>query len=383
MDLTRAQRADRRLGWLMSLGGITLMAAQTARALAHAADFAVWWNVGGTLVAMTIIAVATAGLVLPFRLLQVAWSSVAVLGIVLNFASFAAYRGADPETVLPWVWTLEPVLVSYLVLRVRPATAIACALASGVLPAVSGVLFLGHVPAVVLANTPAHVSNVGFVAIFLGIRAGLTRLRIAEADAEEQAIRRARSEADARRKESLARLVHDDLLSVLTAAISFQGSSPPELRAEARSALSLLDKAAALGPGDDDGRRTTREALADLVAVVRAVDPICQVRSELQDGTVPNRVLEPLAQAAAEALRNSVRHAGPTALRVVELGIGPRRMAVTVRDDGLGFELTGIDPARLGVRQSILARMAALGGGRAEIRTAPGAGTEVMLAWET
>lgn len=365
----------------MSLGGLALMVGQTARALEHAPDFAAWWNVGGALVAVAILAVATAGLVLPFRLLQVIWSTAAVFGIVLNLASFAAFHGADPEAVLPWVWTLEPVLVSYLVLRVRPATAIACALVSGALPAVSGLLFLGYVPAVVLINTPAHLSNVGFVAIFLGIRAGLTRLRIAEAEAEEQSTRRARSEADARRKEALARLVHDDLLSVLTAAISFQGSPPPALRAEARSALSLLDKATALDPGDH-GRRTTREALADLVAVVRAVDPICQVRSELEDGTVPDGVLEALGQAAAEALRNSVRHAGPSALRVVELGIGPRRMTVTIRDDGPGFELTGIDPARLGVRHSILARMGALAGGHAEIRTAPGAGTEVFLAWQ-
>ena len=52
---------------------------------------------------------------------------------------------------------------------------------------------------------------------------------------------------------------------------------------------------------------------------------------------------------------------------------------VFVRDRGAGFDLDGVPEDRLGVRRSIIERMERHGG-RAEIRSAPGEGTEVRLS---
>ncbi len=374
--------ADRQLGWLMSLCGVVLIAGRTVAAMADWTAFATWWNVAGLVVLLIICALAVGGRVLPEQLLRAGWMTAPVLGAVLFATSFAAYRGPDAGAVLPWIWTVEPVLVSYLVLWLRPLPAVLFALASASMPAVSGLLALGFVPHVVAANTPAHLSNLGFVGIFLGIRSHLIRLRRAEVRAERRELERVRADADARRREVLAGLVHDELLSVFTAAMAFSGPAPDPLRGEARAALGLLSRAAS---DETDGGRplTTREALADLVGVVRAVDPDCRVQAEAQPGTVPAEVVERLGQAAAEALRNSIRHAGPTATREVEVWVGADGVRLAVRDDGRGFDPDQLAPERLGVRSSVLGRVEALPGGHAQLRTAPGSGTEVILAWST
>ena len=53
---------------------------------------------------------------------------------------------------------------------------------------------------------------------------------------------------------------------------------------------------------------------------------------------------------------------------------------VEVGDDGAGFELAAVPTERLGVRVSILERMSSAGG-HAEITSAPGSGTRVVLSW--
>ena len=72
-------------------------------------------------------------------------------------------------------------------------------------------------------------------------------------------------------------------------------------------------------------------------------------------------------------------HAGvhSARLRLWTAGNGVR---VEVADDGAGFDPQAVPPHRYGVRESIQARMAAVGG-QAEIVSAPGQGTRVLLEW--
>jgi signal transduction histidine kinase/phage shock protein PspC (stress-responsive transcriptional regulator) len=84
-----------------------------------------------------------------------------------------------------------------------------------------------------------------------------------------------------------------------------------------------------------------------------------------------------LLQAAREALVNAARHAEVASISVYA-EIDATGVTVFVRDRGRGFEFAGIPQDRLGVRESIIGRMER-NGGRAAVRTAPGAGTEVRL----
>jgi signal transduction histidine kinase len=100
---------------------------------------------------------------------------------------------------------------------------------------------------------------------------------------------------------------------------------------------------------------------------------------------VPESVATALAFAVREALANVARHAG-TAEAWVELspvtedGAGRDGVEVTVRDRGAGFDPACVDPARLGLRRSIVERVADWGG-QAAVRSAPGEGTVVTLRW--
>ncbi len=89
-----------------------------------------------------------------------------------------------------------------------------------------------------------------------------------------------------------------------------------------------------------------------------------------------------VSAAAAEALGNVARHAGPQAHAWVLVEDDGLAVTVTVRDDGAGFALERLAEAtragRLGVAQTIVGRLREAGG-EASVTSAPGQGTEVEL----
>lgn len=84
-----------------------------------------------------------------------------------------------------------------------------------------------------------------------------------------------------------------------------------------------------------------------------------------------------LVAAAREALVNAARHAGVQTVSLYA-EVEEDELSVFVRDRGAGFDIGGVAETRHGVRGSIIGRMQRHGG-RAEIRSAPGDGTEVRL----
>ncbi len=84
-----------------------------------------------------------------------------------------------------------------------------------------------------------------------------------------------------------------------------------------------------------------------------------------------------LVAAAREALVNAARHAGVQTVSLYA-EVEAEELSVFVRDRGAGFEIDSVAESRHGVRGSIIGRMQRHGG-RAEIRSAAGDGTEVRL----
>lgn len=87
--------------------------------------------------------------------------------------------------------------------------------------------------------------------------------------------------------------------------------------------------------------------------------------------------LSALVAAAREAMVNAARHAQVDTVSLYA-EVEPDQVSVFVRDRGVGFDLSTVEGDRHGVRGSIIARMERHGG-RAEIRTSNGEGTEVRL----
>lgn len=187
-----------------------------------------------------------------------------------------------------------------------------------------------------------------------------------------------RDEREARIREQeraeFAAMVHDQVLHTLAL---IQRSAPPGstehrlARAQERSLRGWLYK---------PGGSPTEKLAAALEQVAGEVEDAYAITVEVVvvgDRDTDDR-LQALVAAAREALVNAARHAGvPTVSLYAE--VEPDQVNVFVRDRGVGFDPGAVDAARHGVRGSIIGRMERHGG-RAEIISAPGDGTEVRLA---
>ena len=168
--------------------------------------------------------------------------------------------------------------------------------------------------------------------------------------------------------------------------MTLDGAPPAALKSEAREALRMFE-ASRLTPTEtalashEPGLPSAEDALSMLTEAARRIDPHCALRAGATSGRLPRAALDALADAMGEALRNSLKHAGPGSSRSVEIVIDTHGVRVVVRDEGVGFDLDRIEPTRLGVRESLLLRMLALEGGSADVRSTPGRGTEVELTW--
>ncbi|WP_370361438.1 sensor histidine kinase [Catenulispora sp. MAP12-49] len=105
-----------------------------------------------------------------------------------------------------------------------------------------------------------------------------------------------------------------------------------------------------------------------------AIGPVSQA-----DPAVPAEVCTELGEATRQALANVHRHAG-TDSADVGLAVADGTVEITVTDRGRGFDPGRSPRAGKGLSSSIVGRMRDIGG-TAEIRSAPGLGTTVVLRW--
>ncbi|MGV8970312.1 MAG: ATP-binding protein [Microbacteriaceae bacterium] len=219
----------------------------------------------------------------------------------------------------------------------------------------------------------------------LGLRAGKEQ-DAAALIAQEAAAIAASAETAHRQRAMYDAFTHDDVLATLLAAARGGATTAVEASNSARRALNKLDTfssetdtRASLAPEELESLLISSASSVGLRIVVRYRETPAEAIH------APLEVCHALAEALAEALRNSVTHAGanedsPVRRDAVAL-IGKAGVRVEVSDDGRGFDPRRIGLDRLGVRVSILRRLNSMAGGRAVIRSARGSGTTVILEW--
>jgi signal transduction histidine kinase len=190
-------------------------------------------------------------------------------------------------------------------------------------------------------------------------------------------LRRAEREISAARaREELARTLHDGVLQTL--AVVQRRSSDADLVRLAREQDRDLRRFLF-----GDGREV--DGSGDLATALRAV------AARFEDGFgVRTEVLVPvplpklsrddveaLSRAVGEALTNAGKHARPRRLTVFVEPDDDGGVFCSVKDDGAGFDASATTPG-IGITRSIIERMQEAGG-RAEVRSHPGQGTEVCL----
>jgi len=179
-------------------------------------------------------------------------------------------------------------------------------------------------------------------------------------------------------------VVHDTLLNDLAVVMN----SPDRLDDRARDRL-FADLETLRG-ADWITTSADTEVPAEADAVLR--NDLARLASEFQwrgvnmqiTGSVTGSYLlsaevsEALLGATRACLENVVRHSGAASTEV-ELIADANHVTVMVTDQGCGFDPAAVGPDRLGLRTSVVERMAAVGGS-AKIWSAPGQGTSVIIS---
>ncbi len=232
----------------------------------------------------------------------------------------------------------------------------------------------------VLAFVTPHNGVTGFGATVTGLLFALLAvagLALALAPLLYRIFGQLREERVARIREQeraeVAAMVHDQVLHTL-ALIQRRSGDPASVlrlaRGQERSLRNWLYK--------PTGSATERfaAALEEVAAEVEDTYGITVETVIVGDSDTDEQV-QALVAAAREAMVNAARHAKVATVSLYAEA-EDEKLSVYIRDRGPGFELSTVDEDRHGVRGSIIGRMRRHGG-QAEIRTAPGEGTEVEL----
>ncbi len=193
-------------------------------------------------------------------------------------------------------------------------------------------------------------------------------------------------------RRAVARELHDELGQVLTAVrLNLQTlrrrAAQPQLGAAFEDSLMLLESAIAEVRALSTRLRPTILDDLGLEAALRSHLQRSSVRAELEldaDIRLPQRRLDPAVETACfrivqEAMTNATRHAGASRLAVT-LRVVNGELVLSVRDDGQGFDLSAAAARAARGESAGLSGMeerAQLAGGRLEMDTALGQGTEV------
>ncbi len=201
---------------------------------------------------------------------------------------------------------------------------------------------------------------------------------------QAQLLRRAEVDiADRRARDAVARVLHDTVLQTLALVDRRTAESDPELARTAREADRELRSflfGSASRAGDTleqrvraavERARRHHDAAAHVPVSVSVIDTAPQPLVDVQDS---------IAAAIGEAVANALEHAQAHRIVVFVETDDDGDVFASVRDDGCGFF---VDEARTGhgLDEAIVARMRDVGG-RSEVVSSLGAGTEVRL-WST
>lgn len=300
----------------------------------------------------------------------------------------ATAGSSPPPTHAPWIWYLVNIATVAAVLAFPLPLQIVW---TGLVPLVYGFVRLvmgGFGPEdlwIAVALDVSFALILGGVLLSLGwvFRSVASNVDRTRAYAVESYAAAAAADAAEKERVAVAALMHDSVLAALIAAE--RAASPRERTlaiAMAREALTrLANTEQDSGEGTDEP--TDSGAIADAVergardlgvsiTVERSIEPC--------PAAVPGRVARALVLAATQAVANAIEHAEGRGLAIAVHGFAqPAGVQIDVRDTGDGFVVDEVADDRLGIRGSIIARVAAVGG-TSHIDSGHG-GTNVRLEW--
>ncbi|NIZ91295.1 ATP-binding protein [Kineococcus rubinsiae] len=313
-------------------------------------------------------------------------------------ATFPLAAGAEPSA--PWVLALSPLTVGAGAVALRLRGALLAALGHlllRLLLQVTGVWAVSRT-SLVLDSLLLLVVVAAVSVTVQAVQAAASQVATAREAADTARAAAAAARAAEREHVRWDGIVHDDVLASLSLTAQARDAAERAVAvAAAAQALERLRREDPDAADHPDGRPPEvpvplgdlldrlREAAGREHAAVLVTDSLAGVDAEAGAGAgavLTAEAADALVAAAAEAVRNAVRHGGGGTGRLpdvhVELARAGAAAQVTVTDDGVGFDPARPAPGRFGLAVSVHRRTAVVGGS-AEVTSSPGGGTVVRL----
>ena len=195
------------------------------------------------------------------------------------------------------------------------------------------------------------------------------------------AIETARIDAIEREDQRVSALLHDKVLHTFLFAAA--ANTPAERLASVSLAAEAVDSIKAIHRGAVPVGTTTTPAslFLSIKQAALKLSPRIQVTMNSSGvDPIPMEVARALTEAALQAIENSERHSKSTVLELKLNSPEAAVISVQIVDNGRGFRPDRVPRARLGIRGSIVNRMAVVGG-TAKITSILSVGTVVTLRW--
>ena len=284
----------------------------------------------------------------------------------------------------PWVWWyvgvaalsmaarfgLRASFLSYLLILLVAWTAII------MLEPIGGASFAGALQ----GSVYVALLSIGFAGLVTLIRNWADTVDEAHAGYLLSALETARVDAIEREDQRVSALLHDKVLHTFLFAAA--ANTPAERLASVSLAAEAVDSIEAIQTGAVPiGTTTPASLFLSIKQAALKLSPRIQVTMNSSGlDPIPMEAARAITEAALQAIENSERHSKSTVLELKLNSPEAAVISVQIVDNGRGFRPDRVPRARLGIRGSIVNRMA-LVGGTAKITSILSVGTVVTLRW--
>lgn len=287
-----------------------------------------------------------------------------------------------PANTQPWLWWCTGMAVLCAVLYAGPIFSLGYTVALA-----TGFVLIRMSPTGGAVDFGRALEDAAYIVLLSAILGGLyymvlyaaRRADIANTLAVRQLTKRTNVDAFERERQLVDALVHDRVLNALLVAASADNPAQRQ-RAAGLAEQAIGDLRNAASERGAPQTITVQALFRALRKAASRIDPAIQV--DVQSSSrlpLSQDVAAALTEATLQAIDNAQRHAGANQLRII-MSATTSEMSIEIADDGKGFRVNRIPKNRLGISNSIVARMQNVNGA-AEVISEPGAGARVILRW--
>ena len=322
------------------------------------------------------------------RFVRLAGSFVAFAWLI-SMATWPLTTTTDLATAndRPWLWYLCNVATAAAALSFRPLVATFYVLAAPVAYGLSRMTAAGGARGIgpaIFDTVYAIILGGALLIIITLLRQAAASVDAAQATALDRYAHAVRQHATEVERVQVDAIVHDSVLTTFLSAAAADTPEAKELATRmAKNAMGHLKAAAAATP-DDDATMTNSQLSHRIMGATATLSAPFELRTrDIGQGSIPVHVAEAVYSASVQAMVNSLQHAGqgPEVMRWLSIrGVECGGIHIDIGDTGSGFDPETVPTERLGLRVSILERVARAGGA-VEIDSAVGHGTVISIQW--